>query len=61
MLGQAVFYHDNSLSGLRSLFAKLRAEDVAVAKSAVRELAPRFEWPAIAKQTRAMYLALLES
>jgi hypothetical protein len=59
VLGDSVFYHDNTLAGLRDLLKRLDVAEIERAKAAVRKLAPTQDWSASAKLTLDLYRAVL--
>ena len=58
VLGDSVFYHDNTLTGLRALIERIELAEVERAKVVVRGLAPRQDWSVSAKLTLDLYRAV---
>ena len=57
-LGDAPFYHDNTLDSLTAAFASLTEEDLQRGKIAFRTLQQTFAWPPLAAKTLALYRSL---
>ena len=58
MLGNAAFYHDNTVDSLAAAFASITEPDLERGKLAFRALQPAFAWPALAAKTLAFYRSL---
>jgi hypothetical protein len=58
MLGDAAFYHDNTVESLAAAFGSITESDIQRGKAAFNALQPNFEWPAIAAKTFAFYRSL---
>jgi len=59
-LGEAAFYHDNTLDSLAALFASFTEKDLERGKAAFRALQPLYAWPELAAKTLALYRSLGE-
>jgi glycosyltransferase involved in cell wall biosynthesis len=58
MLGDAAFYHDNTVDSLAAVFASMTEADLERGKKLSRALQPKFAWPALAAKTLALYRSL---
>ena len=61
MMGDSVFYHDNTLPGLTRLLRELTPDGVEAARSAVRRLAPSYTWKLAAEQTLGLYRHVMDA
>lgn len=57
-LGDAAFYHDNTVDSLAAAFGSITEADLQRGKSVFRALRPKFEWPELAAKTLALYRSL---
>ena len=57
-LGEAPFYHDNTVESLAAVLASITADNLEHGKAAFRALQPTFAWPALAAKTLAFYRSL---
>lgn len=59
-LGNAPFYHENTVASLARLFRQMTPGAIASAKAAFCALQPKFAWPALAGQTLRFFRGLKE-